>query len=145
MVSQDLNLRPSASKVIAHQYLRSCSMSKSRSQLLKELKETKARLRQLELEISEKNDPTSWLSKFASRSPITVAAKKHTSSQQSSPKSHPKILLSKHTRFLVGRGTTKSNSCLLWASFCIWCVLTSSSCLKKLFICCINSFFWLIN
>jgi hypothetical protein len=115
MVSQDEKLRPTASKIVNHQYLRSNSMSKSRSQLYKELKETKAKLRLLEMEIASKNERPSWMNKFSvARAP--VVNKNASSSPQTSPIARQKSPVSKVTcsnRLLVGRGTPKSNSCLL--------------------------------
>ena len=107
MVSKDENVRPTASKIIGHQYLRSNSVFKSRSQLYKELEDTKARIKQLELELKAKAaaESSPWLpTKLAeSSSPraLLVARPKPFISQLSS------------SRLLVGRGTSKSHSCLV--------------------------------
>ena len=108
MVSPDENLRPSAAKIVTHPFLRSNTMSKSRSQLYKELKETKARLRQLELELSSQKEPVSWLQRFPPQ--------QGSSSPHSSPVSRHSPVVGKQSqskRLLVGRGTQKSLSCLL--------------------------------
>ena len=108
MVCPDENMRPTAAKIVTHPYLRSNTMSKSRSQLYKELKETKARLRQLERELSAQKEPVSWLTRFPPQ--------QGSSSPQSSPGLRRSPVASKppqSKRLLVGRGTQKSLSCLL--------------------------------
>lgn len=121
MVSKDEKLRPSASKIVTHPFLRSNVMSKSRSQLYKELKETKARIRQLELELETKDNPMSatWRpAAFTQNSPLKQT--EEASSPQTSPVPRtPAAALAnfskaeKSKRLLVGRGTPKSFSCLL--------------------------------
>ena len=108
MVSKDENVRPTASKIIGHQYLRSNSVFKSRSQLYKELEDTKARLKQLEMELKSKA--------AAESSPWLPAAKlAECSSPRASPVARPKPVISQlsSSRLLVGRGTSKSHSCLV--------------------------------
>ena len=106
MVSKDENVRPTASKLIGHQYLRSNSVFKSRSQLYKELEESKARVKQLENELMlSKSETSLWLAANVAQS----------SSPRASPVARPKAVIShlSSSRLLVGRGTSKSHSCLI--------------------------------
>jgi len=118
MVSKDEKVRPSALKIVTHGYLRSNTMSKSRAQLHKELKETKARLKLLEVELSiQKDKPVfnapgpSWMIPFKTR-PLHDDS----SSPQSSPVKATALLTLAERPFkkiTVGRGAPKSRSCMM--------------------------------
>ncbi len=118
MVSKDENARPSAMKIVTHGYLRSSSMSKSRAQLYKELKETKARLKQLEVELSCQKD-RSVLNAQGPGWELPLKARPlqdDSSSPLSSPvKATALLTLAErpYKKVPVGRGAPKSRSCMM--------------------------------
>jgi len=113
MVSKDEKARPSALKIVTYGYLRSNTMSKSRAQLYKELKETKVRLKLLEVELSIQKDKSvgnatgpSWMVPFKMKQLLDES-----SSLQSSPvKARAEKPFKKIT---VGQGAPKSRSWMM--------------------------------
>ena len=121
MVCQDENMRPTAAKIVSHPFLRSSSKIKSRSQLCQELRDSQARIRQLELQLSARAEPSgtpaSWLTRFPPVEKNNRSSSPHTSPvSRQTPSAATAIVpqSGKSTkRLLVGRGTAKSYSCLL--------------------------------